>query len=50
MSSDRILFRTGAHPSMLVDQLMMLPYIGDGSPVDQTMFIDELRVYEGVRP
>ncbi len=50
VSSDRILFRTGAHPSMLVDQLMMLPYIGDGSPVDQTMFIDELRVYEGVRP
>jgi uncharacterized protein YjdB len=39
-----ILFRTGAHPTLQFSQFLIAPYIGDGSPVDQSMFIDNLRV------
>jgi hypothetical protein len=39
-----ILFRTGAHPTLQFNQFLIAPYIGDGSPVDQSMFIDNLRV------
>ena len=42
--SDQILFRTGAHPTLRFAQFAMLPYIGDGSPVIQSFFIDELTV------
>jgi len=39
-----ILFRTGAHPTLQFSQFLIAPYIGDGSPVDQSMFIDNLRL------
>jgi uncharacterized protein YjdB len=39
-----IVFRTSARPTMLFNQFIIAPYIGDGSPVDQSMFIDNLRV------
>jgi uncharacterized protein YjdB len=39
-----ILFRTGAHPTLQFNQFLIAPYIGDGSPVDQSMFIDNLRI------
>ena len=39
-----VLFRTGAHPNMLFNQFLMAPYIGDGSPIAQTMWIDDLSV------
>ncbi|MDB4870326.1 MAG: hypothetical protein JWL97_1330 [Gemmatimonadales bacterium] len=39
-----ILYRTGAHPTIQFNQFLIAPYIGDGSPVDQSMFIDNLRV------
>jgi uncharacterized protein YjdB len=39
-----ILFRTGAHPTLQFNQFLIAPYIGDGSPVDQSMFIDNLRL------
>lgn len=39
-----ILFRTGAHPTIQFNQFLIAPYIGDGSPIDQSMFIDNLRV------
>jgi uncharacterized protein YjdB len=39
-----ILYRTGAHPTLQFNQFLIAPYIGDGSPVDQSMFIDNLRV------
>lgn len=45
-----ILFRTGAHPSIQFNQFVIAPYIGDGSPVDQSMFIDNLRVATGRIP
>ncbi len=50
ISSDRVLLRTAQHTTMRFDQLAMLPYIGDGSPIEQTMLIDEIVVAEGVRP
>lgn len=37
-----VAFRTGAHPTMRFNQFLIAPYIGDGSPVAQTMWIDEL--------
>jgi hypothetical protein len=45
-----ILFRTGQHPNLQLNQLIIGPYIGDGSPVDQTMWIDNLRVATGRIP
>jgi hypothetical protein len=39
-----VLLRTGAHSSMKFNQLMIAPYIGSGSPVDQTMWVDDLTV------
>ncbi|MDX1746925.1 MAG: hypothetical protein R3324_13385, partial [Halobacteriales archaeon] len=41
---DDVLFRTAAHPEMAFRQFVLAPYIGDGSPRDQTMWIDDLRV------
>ena len=37
-------FRTGAHPNMMFNQLLMAPYIGDGSPVTQSAYYDDLTV------
>jgi hypothetical protein len=39
-----ILYRTGAHPTLQFNQFLIAPYIGDGSPLDQSMFIDSLRL------
>src|SRR5256712_173219 len=41
------MLRTGAHPNMKFKQLIVAPYIGDGSPVDQTMWVDNLTVGTG---
>src|SRR5438552_1470456 len=37
-----VLLRTGAHPTMKFNQLLIGPYIGDGSPVDQSLWVDNL--------
>jgi hypothetical protein len=37
-----LVFRTSAHPSLKLSQLVIAPYIGDGSPVDQSMWLDNL--------
>ena len=39
-----IMYRTGAHPTLQFSQFLIGPYIGDGSPVDQSMWIDNLRI------
>jgi len=39
-----ILFRTAARPTIQFDKFMIAPYIGDGSPVNQTMWVDDLIV------
>jgi len=42
-----VLFRTGAHPAMQFNQFFIGPYIGDGSPVAQQEWIDDLVVMTG---
>lgn len=42
-----LLFRTGAYPTMLWNQFIVGPYIGPGSPVSQTVWIDDLFVATG---
>jgi hypothetical protein len=44
LSYDHVLLRTGAHPTLAFNQFAMLPYIGDGSPVAQSFWVDELVV------
>jgi hypothetical protein len=39
-----VLFRTAANPSMQFNQFVIAPYIGDGSPVAQSLWVDELTV------
>jgi len=39
-----ILFRTGARPTIQFHQFLIAAYIGDGSPVDQYMWVDDLIV------
>jgi len=39
-----VMFRTGARPTIKFHQFVIAPYIGDGSPVNQTMWIDNLLV------
>jgi len=50
VQSDRILFRTGAHPDMRFRHLLLAPYIGDGSPVDQRMRITNVVVARARSP
>jgi uncharacterized protein YjdB len=42
-----VLLRTGVHQSMAFNQLIIAPRIGVGSPVDQTMWVDDLTVATG---
>jgi len=44
MDRHDILYRTGAHPTIQLKQFLIVPYIGSGSPVDQTMWVDNLTV------
>jgi hypothetical protein len=39
-----VLFRTGARANVTMSQFMIAPYMGDGSPVAQSMFVDDLVV------
>jgi hypothetical protein len=39
-----ILLRTGTRPTIKFHQFLIAPYIGDGSPVDQYMWVDDLVV------
>ncbi len=50
IQSDSILFRTATHPDMQFNQLFYGPYIGVGSPVDQTWWVDDLTVADGRIP
>lgn len=42
-----IQLRTANHPTLKFHQFVIAPYIGDGSPVDQSFFIDDLKVGTG---
>jgi len=39
-----VMLRTGATPTLQFNQIAIAPYIGDGSPVAQSMWIDDLTV------
>ena len=39
-----VVYRTATRPTLQFSQFLIAPYIGDGSPVDQSMFIDNLRL------
>jgi len=39
-----IIMRTAQYPNMKFNQFLIAPWIGDGSPVDQTMWVDDLTV------
>ena len=39
-----MMFRTGARPNIKFHQFLIAPYIGDGSPVDQYMWVEDLTV------
>jgi hypothetical protein len=45
-----IVYRTGYRPTLQFSQFLIAPYIGDGSPVDQYMWVDNLRVATGRIP
>ena len=49
INSSGVLIRTGQHPDMKFNQFIIAPWIGDGSPLDQTFWIDDL-VAGNVRP
>jgi hypothetical protein len=44
ISHSNVVLRTGQYPGMKFNQLVIGPWIGDGSPVDQTFWIDKLTV------
>ncbi|TVR64920.1 MAG: hypothetical protein EA422_05515 [Gemmatimonadales bacterium] len=48
VASDSILMRTALHPEMAFQHLLVAPYIGDGSPVDQSLRIGEITVARGI--
>jgi len=41
---ENVMLRTGENPGMRFRQFLIAPYIGDGSPVDQTFWVDNLTV------
>jgi hypothetical protein len=43
-----IIYRTNQHPTMKWGQLVLAPYMGDGSPITQTMYIDEFEIRDGM--
>jgi hypothetical protein len=40
-----VVFRTGQHPNMRINQFLMAPYYGPGVPHEQRIWIDNLRIY-----
>jgi hypothetical protein len=44
INQNNVIMRTGANPTMQFDQLVLAPYIGVGSPADQTIWFDNLLV------
>ncbi len=50
MEYDDVLLRTGIHPDMAFNQLIIGPFMEAGSPVAQTFWIDDLKVGTGRPP
>ena len=45
-----VVFRTGQHPGMKINQFMMAPYYGPGVPHEQKIWIDDLKITTGDIP
>lgn len=45
MDYHNVVFRTGQHPGMKINQFLMLPYFGPGVPHEQRIWIDDLRIH-----
>ena len=45
-----LLIRSGAHPTMKFNQILLAYYIGDGSPIAQTIWVDDLVIATGPVP
>ena len=45
MDYHNLVFRTGKHPDMKINQFLMAPYYGPGVPHEQWIWIDDLRIY-----
>jgi len=44
INSTQVLYSAGAYQSTAWDKIVLAPYIGDGSPINQTMRLDELTI------
>jgi hypothetical protein len=44
IDQENIIMRSGEHPDMKFNQFLIGPFVGEGAPVDQTMWIDNLSV------
>ena len=44
INSSNVVYRTNQHPSLKWEEIILAPYIGSGSPIIQTMWMDELTV------
>ncbi|BBO67258.1 hypothetical protein DSCA_11880 [Desulfosarcina alkanivorans] len=45
IDSNTVLYAAGAYEGATWDKLALAPWIGDGSPVNQTMWLDELSIW-----
>jgi hypothetical protein len=50
IDQNNVLLRTGAHPNMKFNQLVIAPYMANGSPIDQIMWVDNLTIVAGQLP
>lgn len=50
MDDHDVVFRTGKHPDMKINQFLMLPYFGPGVPHEQWIWVDDLRIYTETAP
>lgn len=52
MDYDDVVYRTGQHPDMLINQFLMTPYIGAGAKADMNIWVDELMIHvdDGLTP
>jgi hypothetical protein len=39
-----VVFRTGQHPTMRLNQFLMTPYFGPGVPHEQSIWVDDLKI------
>src|SRR5574343_2013546 len=44
VNSTNVIYRTNQHPTMKWEAFFLAPYIGDGSPANQTLWIDSLNI------